>query len=278
MPGITRILFPVDFSPQCAGAARHVEMFAGRFQAKILLLHVVSNGERALADELLPARRRELDAFLTDELRYFDTEKLCIIGDPAQKIEETVESWSPDLIMMPTHGLGLYRRFLIGSVTAKVLHDLDCPVWTDVHAGATPRLEDIHYRRILCAVDLLEQSRGVLDWASYLSEECSAELGIVHAVPAIEADPMVRHLDEEFISALIAEANRKLAALQGEAGTNAKVFIEPGDPARTVTCVAKRFGADLTIIGRHARAGLMGHLRQNAYAIVRESGCPVISV
>jgi hypothetical protein len=28
-----------------------------------------------------------------------------------------------DLIMMPTHGVGTFRSFLVGSVTAKVLHD-----------------------------------------------------------------------------------------------------------------------------------------------------------
>ncbi len=278
MPNIKKILFPVDFSSQSAGAARYVETFAGRYQAKILLLHVVSNGERILADELLPIRRRQLDAFLNDELRYFDTEKICLIGDPADKIVETAKTFAPDLVMMPTHGLGMYRRLLLGSVTAKVLHDLDCPVWTDVHAEVAPRLEDIHCRRILCAVDLMEGSREVLDWASFLADECSAELGIVHAVPAVDPDPLVRHLDEEFIATLMNEAKRKMNDLQDAAGTKAIAVIEPGDPAKTVTCAARRFGADITIIGRHARAGLMGHLRQNAYAIIRESHVPVISV
>src|SRR5579872_5301811 len=278
MPHIKRILFPVDFSPQSAGAARYVEMLAGRFQAKILLLHVVSNGERILADELLPIRQRELDAFLTNELRYFDTEKVCLMGDAADKIVETAKAWGPDLVMMPTHGLGMYRRFLLGSVTAKVLHDLDCPVWTDIHAEVAPRLEDIHCRRILCGVDLMEGSRTVLDWAAFVAEECSAELGIVHAVPAVDPDPLIRHLDEEFIATLMGEAKEKLDALQKEAGTSAICIVEPGDPANTVTCAARRFGADLTIIGRHARGGLIGHLRRNAYAIVRESSCPVVSV
>jgi hypothetical protein len=38
-----------------------------------------------------------------------------------------------DLIMMPTYGMGSFRRHLIGSVTAKVLHDVACPVWTAAH-------------------------------------------------------------------------------------------------------------------------------------------------
>ena len=175
MPSIKKILFPVDFSPQSVGAARYVEAIAGRFQARIQLLHVVSNGERILAEEMMPMRQRMLDDFLNKELRYFDTERLCVSGDAAEKIVEAADAWNPDLVMMPTHGVGLYRRLLLGSVTAKVLHDLDCPIWTDVHAESAPILENIHVRRILCAVDLTEQSRAVLDWGAFLCDEYDAE-------------------------------------------------------------------------------------------------------
>ena len=278
MPRIKKILFPVDFSAQSTGAARYVEAFAGRFEARIKLLHVVNNGERILADELLPIRQRQLDRFLIDELRYFDTEKECVIGDPAEQIVEIADEWAPDLVMMPTHGLGIYRRLLLGSVTGKVLHDLDCPVWTDVHSDQAPPLEDIHFRKILCAVDLLEQSRSVLDWASFLCDEYDAKLGIAHAVPPVEQDPLVHHLDTEFIATMIAEAKGKLAALQFEAGTNAETFVQAGDPAKIIACAARRFGADVVVIGRHARAGFSGHLRQNAYSIIRESERPVLSI
>jgi nucleotide-binding universal stress UspA family protein len=41
---------------------------------------------------------------------------------------------------LPTHGLGAFRRSLIGSITAKVLHDAECPVWTGVHLAQAPPL------------------------------------------------------------------------------------------------------------------------------------------
>jgi nucleotide-binding universal stress UspA family protein len=279
MPTIKKILFPVDFSPESAGAARYVESFAGTFQARIKLLHVVSNGERILADELLPSRQRDLERFLTEELRYFDTEKLCVVGDPAEKIVEAADAWSPDLVMMPTHGVGLYRRLLIGSVTAKTLHDLDCPVWTDVHADQAPRLEDIHMGRILCAVDLQEQSADILDWGAFLAEQYAAQIGIIHAVPAIEPDLVARQLDREFVATLAADASARISELQNETGVYAcETFVESGDPAKVVECAARRFRADLVVIGRHARAGFSGHVRQNAYNIIRDSTCPVLSV
>jgi nucleotide-binding universal stress UspA family protein len=35
------ILFPIDFSEHSSGAARYVEAFAGRFESKLTLLHVI---------------------------------------------------------------------------------------------------------------------------------------------------------------------------------------------------------------------------------------------
>ena len=41
---------------------------------------------------------------------------------------------------------------------------------------------------------------------------------------------------------------------------------------------AKDFSVDLLVIGRHNGAGITGRLRHNAYAILRASPCPIISV
>ena len=73
MPQIKRILFPVDFSAACRGAARYVEAVAGRFEAEITLLHAVGMGEHNLAETLMPSRQAELNAFLAGEFKYRPT-------------------------------------------------------------------------------------------------------------------------------------------------------------------------------------------------------------
>src|ERR1700691_4943702 len=174
MPLIKKILFPVDFSPACANVARYVEAFAGQFEAEIMLLHVVGpgDGELTLPEELLPLRQAQLNAFLAGELKYFSTDRVCVTGDePAPEIVAAALRWQPDLVMMPTHGLGAFQRFFFGSVAATILRDLDCPVWTSVHSEIALPLEDIHCRRILCALDLTERSQTVLAWASALAAE-----------------------------------------------------------------------------------------------------------
>jgi nucleotide-binding universal stress UspA family protein len=267
MPSIKKILFPVDFSNRCAGAARYVESFAGWFQAEIMLLHVVDTATyAAVAQQLHPSRQDQVRTFLADELEQFSTRRVCTIGDPAEEIVKTVRSWTPDLVMMPTYGLGFHRPSLLGSVTAKVLHDVECPVWTGIHTEEAPPLEKLTFRSVLCAVDLGLRSTRVLEWALSFAGEHTADLAIVHATPCVEAPP------------LVAEARSRVAALLASAGTNAAILINEGEPAKVVVCAAKDFRADLLVIGRHDASSDDGYLRHNAYAIIRESPCPVISI
>jgi nucleotide-binding universal stress UspA family protein len=282
MPMIKKILFPVDFSDSCLGAARYVEALAGRFEAEIMLLHVVGMGEHNLAEDLLPQRQARLDAFLADELKYFTTQRLCVTGDdPETEIIGAAQYWGPDLVTMPTHGLGAFRRLLLGSITAKVLHDLECPVWTGVHSEAAPPLEDIHCRRILCAMDLTEHSHRVLQWAARLAGECQASLGIVHATAELPTEFYSVKLAEDLARSVTEhteQEKRQIQILQTAAGTAGQVFIKSGDPAKVVACAARNFDADLLVIGRHGETGIAGYLRQSAYSILRDSPCPVISI
>ncbi|MGO9646677.1 MAG: universal stress protein [Terriglobales bacterium] len=276
MPQIKKILFPVDFSDSCLAAARYVETFAGRFEAEILLLHTVGMGEHNLAEELLPGRREQLDAFLADELKYFTTKRVCVTGDAAAQIVDAARRWNPDLVMMPTHGLGVFRRFLVGSVTAKVLYDLDCPVWTSAHLEKAPRLEEIHCRRVLCAVDLGERSRCILEWAAWLAGEHQAGLGIVHASAEFPIAHYGWNREEEFAQSVSEHTARRIEILQKEAGTAAQMFVRSGNPAKVIAQTASDFDADLLVIGRHGGAGT--DLRQNTYDILCDSPCPVISI
>ncbi len=163
---LQRILFPVDFSERSLGAGRYVRALAERFNAELVLLHVVepSTYDNSVIDKVA-VRKMELQLFLAGELRPYRVERMVLEGDPSRKIVESANSANIDLIMMPTHGWGVYRRFILGSVTAKVLHDAACPVWTCGHAEQAPAQTRLDCRKILCAVDLNSGNGRVLGWA-----------------------------------------------------------------------------------------------------------------
>lgn len=280
-----QILFPVDFSERCNAAARMVETFAGRFHSELTLMHVVESvsmgyefPDDAIApyDAITPAKAR-LDSFLVNELKDFIVKRVLVQGDPALEIVNYAHEKACDLIMLTTHGYGRFRRFILGSVAAKILHDAMCPVWTSVHAEEIAPLEKIRFRKIVCAIDLGRQSCSALKWAAEFAEEVGADLTIAHAIPTAKDIPDF-YADQDWKNDLIHHAKGEIEHLQQSLGTQALVSIVADEvPAGICGCI-EGLNADLLVIGRSVGDGVLGRLRTNAYAIIRQSPCPVVSV
>ncbi len=287
---LAKILLPVDFSGRSLGAARYMEALAAHFQSEITLLHVLeplpyeisaADFGGPVMDDVIASRalaaQRQVETFLSEELKDMRVRRVLLDGDPAQRIVEYAHSEQMDVITMPTHGHGPFRRFILGSVTAKVLHDAQCPVWTGVHLEEAPVAESIHFRSILCAVDLGSQSRKALSWAAHLASEFDARLTAMNAVPALESRPG-EYFDQKLVAELSGAARQEMEKLVQGLDRPAGICVESGDPPKAVRQAAGKVQADLVVIARGSAAGVFGRLRTNAYAIIRESPCPVVSV
>jgi nucleotide-binding universal stress UspA family protein len=290
MRALAKILLPVDFSERSLGAARYAETLASHFRAELVLLHVLTPPHYefgaleiggSMLSELYVNRaaqvQKELESFPADAPPGLRITRLVQEGDPARSIVEYAHSQHADLIVMPTHGYGPFRRFILGSITAKVLHDADCPVWTGVHLEDAPRVETIAFQNIVCAVDLGPQSARALEWAAGLQQEFQSRLTVVH-VNTCTQDPRGEQDDTEWRTQLQRAAREEAHRLMHRVGVQGELLIESGDPAREVCGTAERLRADLLVIGRGSAGGVFGRLRTNAYAIIRQSPCPVVSV
>lgn len=285
MVRIRKILFPVDFSANCLGASHYVENLARHFQAEVTLLNVVSQNDYLMGTLALEetykaasdAARKQLSGYLTGQFQNLDVKRTVADGDPAMRIVEYSKKDGTDLIMMPTYGLGPFRRFILGSMTAKVLHDAACPVWTGVHLENTPDPEEIAIRKVICAIDLGEQSEGTLRWAEAFAKSYDAELIVLHAVPAAETRP-ARYLDRDLVQTLIIDAEAEVGSLLQRLGIEARFVVEGGEPAKVARAVADREAAGLMVIARGAVTEGLGRLRTHSYSIIRTAPCPVVSV
>lgn len=223
MLAIRHILFPLDFSDRCCGAVPFVEAMATRFGSKVTLISVAQPfsymGEPAgpvvlNTDEILGELTARLDSALIKEFANIPVERVAELGDPAQVITEFAHENKVDLIMMPTHGYGPFRRFLLGSVAAKVLHDAGCPVWTSVHAQQPASASSpTDCRSVLCAVDLTAKSVGVIQWAKQLADSYGATLRLVHAVAGWPEANEVAAADE-FRTSVFDFASKEIEKLQ----------------------------------------------------------------
>jgi nucleotide-binding universal stress UspA family protein len=292
-PKISKILLPVEFSERCHGAARYAEALTSHFQAELVLLHAVpppysvyvGAGEVAayssvadLGAERLAQGKTELDAFMSDAPPNLRICRMVLEGDPAHSIVEYAHAGKVDLIVMPTHGYGPFRRFLLGSVTAKVLHDVDCPVWTGPHLEKAPSWTSIAPHRVACAVDLGIQSLPVLRWGAAMAQEFGAHLLILHAIPAATANVGGFYFDPEWRLQWEKDVRERISQLQDELKVQGELHIETGDVPAAVSDAARHLRADLLVIGRSHGSGPLGRLRANAYAILRDSPCPVVSI
>lgn len=288
MLAIKNILFPIDFSERCCGAAPFVRTMAQRFGARITLMSVVApfwqsgSGDLSGAlvvdmDELKRDAEVRLNGAFAREFADLTVDRVAEIGDPAETITRYAHTQGADLIMMPTHGYGPFRSLLLGSVTAKVLHDAQCPVWTATHVEDAPALIHAAGRNILCAVDATPKSSPLMEWAAEYAKATSGTLRLVHVVSGVQGWPE-RQLDREFEETLRTQARESIEKLQKAVGVKTPLCVAVGDIPAAVREEAERHNSDLIIVGRGLLDETMGRLRTHVYGIIRHAPCPVLSV
>lgn len=287
MPEIKNILFPVDFSLHCRGVSPFVRGMSEHFQAQVTLIHGIAippeyyvsygvNVSAALRTELRNSTTKSLHAFAAQEFGSAAVQKVIEEGDAAEVIAKYAEKQKVDLIMMPTHGFGPLRRFLLGSVTAKVLHDAQCPVWTSVHTDA-PFGPPRECRTILCALDSGESSVPLMQWAAWLACTYQAALKLVHVIPAVNETSMIPG-ERDVRRYLFGQAREEFERRTKTAGVDLQVRLRGGEITPAIVDTALEEKTDLLVVGRGRVQRVLGGLRSHSLDMIREAPCPVISV
>jgi nucleotide-binding universal stress UspA family protein len=281
MTRFQHILFPVDSSERCSTVLPFVTALTQRFHARLTLMNVIQistswyggfdTGFPVMIDlpELEEAAKNELDAFSKDSM----VDKFVTVGDPAFEIVQFAATNDVDLIAMPTHGYGKFRSLLLGSVTAKVLHDAKCPVWTAPHSENPELGKHLITKSIMAAIDLASITVPLLQEFGALARDFQAKLRLAHAIPAAPIG-----MEDDFRQFLFNAAHKQIAKLQNEAGTNFEVCMEAGAISKVVREASLHHEADLIVLASGTLHEPFGRLRTNAYAIIRNAPCPVLSL
>lgn len=146
MAPFRHIMVPVDFGEISEQAVDLALTMAGRFDARVTLLHVswmppyyysaYAEGLAFPLDEMETAAKKLLDEALAKaKARYPRTESKIIAGEPWEKILEAAKESGADLIVMGTHGRHGVSRVFLGSVAEKVVRHSPIPVLTTAGPG-----------------------------------------------------------------------------------------------------------------------------------------------
>jgi nucleotide-binding universal stress UspA family protein len=288
---IQKILVPVVLADTSRHLVHQAAWLARRFRAEVILLHVVTplsypagvleSGHEITARDLnahiVQRAQRDLDQALRPDLDGVEVTRLLLRGDPAHEIARTARDRNVDLIVMSTRGHGAFYRYLLGSVTAKVLHERHCPVWTGAHLEEEP-VHEFSIRHVLCSVDLSHHNRHTASLAAEMAAAVDATLTLIHITADVEIwGPGGSYVDPVWQETIVGFAAKEIAKLQQDVGTKAEVIIDSGNVLELLNRAAEQTKADVLVIGHNPVRSHLGD-NGNGYGIIRESHIPVLSV
>jgi len=141
------------------------------------------------------------------------------------------------------------------------------------------------FNRILCPIDLSEQSRGALDYAIGMCRHYGASLSALYVIPP--PVPMMPALDSPAYPGYVytpddlAAIDRQVRAFvdAGRAGVNIESRVVEGYVVGQILDVAASEAADLIVVGTHGRGGFQRLvLGSVAERVLARSSCPVMAI
>jgi len=288
MLNIKRILLPLDLPVASLDVIHQAAILAHHFKSEIIMLHVVTaqshdagvpKDRRAWASwDLLAEITKEAgnqgDSSIGPALEGLSIRHTLAEGDVAVVIVETAEKEEVDLIMMPSYSLN-FMEFLMGSVTAKVLHGTERPVWTGAHVQGSLG-GNFAIRNVLGAVEFGPRADVTVSWAAQMAAEFGARLTLANVTASVEFwGPGGGYVNEKLKEEFVRDASEQMSKLQQETGVKAEVFIGSGDVPKVLSQAAKQTNADLLVTGCYPYGS---HLATHGYGIICAVQIPVLSV
>jgi nucleotide-binding universal stress UspA family protein len=310
MIDIKAILCPIDFSDFSRHALTHAVQLARWFEANLTVLHVyplpaapppvvfgglpgpIPPGE--FPPGSLPPERVHDDvlARVSDFTSTADVAGITLnldarSGTPARGILDEADRLHSDLVVLGTHGHSGFERWILGSVTEKVLRKAVCPVLTvPPPVRDAPRDPLQLFARILCGIDFSDTSLKGLEYALALAEEADAELLLMHVIEGLPDPPdwqqppgpaVVEYLRLSEENAL----TRLRTALPHDAQTwcHPHMILTTGRPHHEILRIAQERDAHLIVLGVHGNRPVDRlFFGSTTNQIVRAAPCPVLTV
>lgn len=283
---MSRLLVPVDHSPQSFQAVRFAIALSGGTQ-KLTLLHVIPP---------FPSRRvvhhvgeKTVQQFQLDEAKESLREILQLVqeanvpfelhyefGDPHEVIASYAKQ-GHHAVVMGTHGYGRITGYLLNSVSYPALYEVNIPVFL------VPEEAEIrtNWQKVLVAVDGSEHSKQAANWAIQFAREKEVRFLLLTVVtpPVMYGPDGTGWIDMEALKSLgeeILQPYEEMFILQ-QIPFESKVVI--GNPAAVIKETAQETKADLIALGHHGLSGLVESLMGSVtYKVIHRTKTPLLIV
>ena len=295
-----KILFATTASPVCDDAAKVAFDLELKWDAQLIVFHVLGIPTRGFSPFVTDVRTGEEEQVDPDYIEWVkeemkqtygellkDADNVVVdatVGFPHREILRKARAENVDLIVMGAHtrpedvGASRYRS-VVGSTMQKVAKGASCPVAIIARPCTTCwKL----FSNIVIATDFSKAAKSAFLWAYKLAKEVNSNLHIFHALDIRAADDGSIRAQTD-IEQRIAEAREKIdkqyvAAIDGF--DKYTVEIWEGTPYVEILKFARDRQADLIVMAHHTREtdpeqALLGSTVEQ---VVLRSACPVASV
>lgn len=270
-----RVLLAIDTSPSAQDVICEAALRPWPKETQFCILHVINsatlNRFAALIDkekELAGGMLLSAKEALARAGREVQTE--IIFDFPRHGITQFAKNWNADWILVGSHGHSAIARFLLGSVAQAVLRASGCSVEI-VRRKSGASMASSHPMRILLGTDGSESALAAVRSVAERPWPFGTEIKIICAVemflpvepgpnmPSVPAYP-VNLLEDIWKSS----RERARSAVDEASGLITRAGLPvatgnstpEGDPRVILLDEAKKWNADLVVLGSHGRRGM----------------------
>ncbi len=269
-----RLLVPLDGSHMAESALPAAAYLAEKIGASAILLHVIEkNAPDTVHGERHLTSAEQAGAYLTDTAKRIFPVNINVeshvhtveVSNVPLSIAQHIYEFSPDLIVMCTHGESGFKDMLYGSIAQQVIGMGKTPVLLIQPSEKDPSLTfTIH--KMLIPVDGDPEHEQGLPIAVDLASILGASLHLLMVVPTLgtlKAETaatgmflpasmrVMLDLTEENAEKYLASLAQKLISAQFMLSTE----VSRGDPASAIASTSTSAGVDLIVLTTHGKAG-----------------------
>ncbi len=281
------VLLPFDGSEGAATVLHHASELAHWADATIQVLYIADSTRDSVTvvdGETVDALERKGEEVVEEAAKTLDTlgvsyETDVVQGNPAPTIVEYAERYDQDLIVMPTHGREGLSRYLIGSVSEKVVRLSSVPVLT-VRMQPDETLE-FPYEDVLVPTDGSDAATHAAEHALSLAASLDATVHVLSVVDdgALGADVRSTTSGTESEQVATDAVETVVSEAETRGVTDTVSHVEHGTPVEEILDYVESNDVHAVGMGTTGRRGtdriLLGSVAEKT---VRSAPVPVVTV
>lgn len=278
-----KVLVCSDTSPasdmliRCIGELKSVGL------EEAVLAHVLQAVHPDGLDELLSS---EAQSLLTRQQEELEQQGITVIKEtpvdfePARALADLAAEHDVSAVFIGSHGKGIIRAAVLGSVTAKLLQRIEKPVMlvrvTLLEEGTCRTLCRTMFSRVLYPTDFSRAAEQALNYLGKIASDTNCPITVMHVIEEQPADSeTARRLLEE--SRFLIEAKKR--RLESMGASQVDTQLVHGEPVKEILAAARDENFSLIVMGSTGKGLVQGVLLGSvSNEVTRHAGLPVLLI